>query len=385
MSKLLIIDDERAIRVTLKDILEYEKHKVDIAESGAKGIDLFKKNKYDLVICDIVMEEMDGVEVFSRIKQINSDTPIFMMSGQGTVETAVEVMKIGASDFIEKPICLNTLLKKIASANTPKQLKLVEPNAEQDTETLTKYKIIGSSEVILKLKEKTDKVAKVTCNVLITGENGTGKELIAQRIHRKSDRHNEAFIDVNCAAIPKGLIESELFGHKKGSFTSANETSIGKLEQANNGTIFLDEIGDLSLSAQAKILRVLEERTLFKVGSNTPIRINIRVIAATNKNLEREVKKKKFRKDLYYRLNTVVLKVPNLIERTEDIPLLISYFLEKISTENNLVKLAITDKAILTLQKANWEGNVRELKNVIERLLLFSENRITAKDVELNL
>ena len=383
MSKILIIEDEAAIRrVLAKIILEENKnYQVDEAEDGFIGLKMIEKSDYDLVLCDIKMPKMDGVEVLQRAQKIKSEIPFIMISGHGDLETAVETMRLGAFDYISKPPDLNRLLNAIRNALDKKQL--VVENKRLKKKVDKNYQMIGNSEAILNVKNIIDKVAPTEARVLITGDNGTGKELVAHWIHQKSNRSKNAMIEVNCAAIPSELIESELFGHVKGSFTGANKDRAGKFEAANGGTIFLDEVGDMSLSAQAKVLRALQENKISRVGSDKDIKVDVRVIAATNKDLKNEIKKGKFREDLYHRLAVILIHVPSLNERISDIPLLIEYFSKKISDEQGSVSKTFSKDAILLLQEYNWTGNIRELRNIIERLLILGEDIISENDVKL--
>jgi len=381
LPKVLIIDDEKAIRRALKDILEYEKFSVDLADDGISGVELVKTNTYDIILCDIKMPDMDGIEVLEAIQEMNCDTPIIMISGHGTVETAVEAIKKGAFDFIEKPLDLNRLLITIRNA-------LDKANLISETKVLKRkvskmFDMVGESEGMRLVKAMIDKVAPTDARVLITGENGTGKELVARWLHEKSDRNLQPFIEVNCAAIPSELIESELFGHEKGAFTSAHKLRKGKFEQADGGTLFLDEIGDMSLSAQAKVLRALQENTISRVGSEKSIRVNVRVLAATNKNLREEIDLKNFREDLYHRLSVIVIKVPSLKERKDDIPLLADYFNKLICSEHGIPTKKIVESAIDELKKINWTGNIREFRNVLERLIILCEKEIKGEDVKI--
>ncbi|MDR1699233.1 MAG: sigma-54 dependent transcriptional regulator [Prevotellaceae bacterium] len=379
MAKILIIDDERSIRNTLKDILEFEKHQIELAEHGMAGLEMVKTNQYDLIFSDIKMPEMDGIEVLSAIREMEVETPVVMISGHGNIETAVECIKKGAFDFIEKPIDLNRLLVTVRNAldkgTLVAQTKVLKKKVDK------RYEMIGESPSLNKVREMIDRVAPTDARVLITGENGTGKEVVARQLYQMSARSNAPFVEVNCAAIPSELIESELFGHEKGAFTSAIKQRDGKFEQANGGTIFLDEIGDMSLSAQAKVLRCLQENVITPVGSNKDIKINVRVLAATNKNLREEIQKGTFREDLYHRLSVILIHVPALAERTEDIPLLIKYFTEQICNEQGIAIKEFEPKAIEELQKRTWTGNVRELRNVVERLIILSGQTISADDV----
>ncbi|MDR1055836.1 MAG: sigma-54 dependent transcriptional regulator [Prevotellaceae bacterium] len=377
--KILVIDDERSIRNTLKEILEYEGHEVASAENGVMGFDMVKEKLYDIIFCDIKMPEMDGIEVLEKIQEINSEIPIIIISGHGNIDTAVECIKKGAYDFIEKPLDLNRIL--ITLRNATDKTVLVKETKKLQRKVSKTFEIIGESEAINKIKNMIERVAPTEARILITGSNGTGKELAARWLHEKSNRSATPFIEVNCAAIPSELIESELFGHEKGSFTSAVKQHKGKFEQADGGTLFLDEIGDMSLAAQAKVLRVLQENKVTRVGSDKDITVNVRVIAATNKNLKNEISKGAFREDLYHRLSVIVLHIPSLDERKEDIPLLAEYFIEQICVEYGMPKREITLKAIEELQKHSWTGNIREFRNVIERLIILSDKVITDKDV----
>ena len=379
MSKILVIDDERAIRNTLKEVLEYEKHEVDLAEDGPSGLDLFNSNTYDIVLCDIKMAKMDGIEVLQKILEISADTPVIMISGHGNIDTAVEAIKKGAYDFLEKPLDLNRLL--ITIRNATDKSSLITQTQVLKTKVSKMYEIVGESEAIRKVKEMIDRIAPTEARVLITGANGTGKELVARQIHEKSPRARGPFVEVNCAAIPSELIESELFGHEKGSFTSAIKQRIGKFEQANGGTLFLDEIGDMSLSAQSKVLRALQENKISRVGSDKDIHVNVRVIAATNKNIRQEIENKTFREDLYHRLSVILIHVPTLNERTEDIPLLADHFNTLICGEYGMSKKKITADALEELKKIEWTGNIREFRNVLERLIILCRDEITGKDV----
>ena len=380
MAKILIIDDEKSIRSTLKEILEYEKFSVEEAEDGEQGLEMLKKNDFDVVLCDIKMPKMDGIEVLEQFNQQGKDTPFIMVSAHGTIETAVEATKKGAFDFVQKPPDLNRLLLTVRNA-------LDRSTLVTETKVLRKkvsktYDIVGESEAILNVKDTIDKVAPTEARVLITGPNGTGKELVAKWLHEKSNRSSGPLVEVNCAAIPSELIESELFGHEKGAFTSAVKQRRGKFEQANGGTLFLDEIGDMSLSAQAKVLRALQENKISRVGGDKEIKVNVRVIAATNKDLKEEIKNKTFREDLYHRISVILIQVPPLAERSEDIPLLVDKFLSDIAAEYGSAKKKIADKAIKELQKQPWTGNIRELRNVVERLVIMCGAEIVAKDVQ---
>ncbi len=379
MVHILVIDDERSIRNTLKEILEYEKFSVDLAENGVEGLEMYKKGSYDIVLCDIKMPEMDGLEVLEKIYEEEDETQVIMISGHGNIDNAVEAIKKGAYDFIEKPLDLNRLLITIRNA-------LDKSTLITETKVLKKkvnkgYEMIGESEAIHQVREMVDKVAGTDARVMITGSNGTGKELVARSLHEKSTRSSAPFIEVNCAAIPSELIESELFGHEKGAFTSAIKQRKGKFEQADGGTIFLDEIGDMSLSAQAKVLRALQENKISRVGSDKDINVNVRVIAATNKNLKEEIDHTKFREDLYHRLSVILIHVPSLNERLDDIPLLADHFNQKICDEYGTPPLIIKPDAIKEFQKITWTGNIREFRNVLERLIILCDKEITGKDV----
>jgi len=381
MAKILVIDDQKSIRNTLKDILEYESHKVVLAEHGLEGVELFEKDKFDMVLCDIKMPNMDGMEVLDTIMKKNQDVPVVMISGHGNIDTAVEAIKKGAYDFIEKPLDLNRLLVTIRNAHERKNL-VVETKVLKRKVSKT-YEMIGDSEPIQKVKEMIEKVAPTDARVLITGNNGTGKELVARWMHEKSNRDTKPFIEVNCAAIPSELIESELFGHEKGAFTSAIKQRKGKFEQADGGTIFLDEIGDMSLKAQAKVLRALQENVISRVGSDKDIKINVRVLAATNKNLKEEIKQTNFREDLYHRLSVIIIHVPSLNDRIEDIPLLATHFNTLICSELGIAEKKIEPYAIAELQNIIWTGNIREFRNVIERLIILCPDTITTADVKM--
>ena len=380
MSKILVIDDERSIRNTLKDILEYEKYEVDLAEDGKKGLEAVKQTEYDIILCDIKMPGMDGIEVLEQLNLIAQDTPVVMISGHGNIDTAVESIKKGAYDFIEKPLDLNRLL--ITIRNAMDKSTLVSETKILKKKVSKKFEIIGESEAIKKVIGMADRVAPTEARVLITGSNGTGKELVARRIHDQSNRASQEFVEVNCAAIPSELIESELFGHEKGSFTSAVKQRKGKFELASGGTLFLDEIGDMSLSAQAKVLRALQENIISRVGGDKPIKVDVRVVAATNKNLSVEIENGRFREDLYHRLSIILIHVLSLNERIEDIPLLASHFIRLICDEYGMPGKAITQDAITELQSMTWTGNIREFRNVIERLIILCDQKITAEDVK---
>ena len=379
MAKILIIDDERTIRNTLKDILMYEGHETVLAQDGVEGVEMVKTNKFDIILCDIKMPKMDGIEVLDQLIEMGVDTPIVMISGHGTLETAVEANKKGAYDFIEKPLDLNRLLVVIKNATERKAL--IAETKELKHRINHKYDMVGESEKIRHVKEMIERVAPTEARVLILGENGAGKEVVARWLHEKSKRASKPFVEVNCAAIPSELIESELFGHEKGSFTGASKQQKGKFEAADQGTIFLDEIGDMSLAAQAKVLRVLQENKILRVGSDKEISINVRVIAATNKNLKEEIKEGRFREDLYHRLSVIIIKVPSLNERIEDIPLLVDYFNKQISGEYNMALKKFTPDAIEELQKINWTGNIREFRNVLERLIILCDAVVSGNEV----
>lgn len=381
-SRILIIEDEGAIRRVLKNILteENKKYQVEEAEDGLAGMELIKANDYDLVLCDIKMPKMDGMEVLEATMKIKPDTPMVMISGHGDLETAVECMKMGAFDYISKPPDLNRLLNTVRIALDRK--KLVTENKRLKKKVSKKYEMIGESPEINDIKDIIEKVAPTDARVLITGDNGTGKELVAHWLHEKSTRSKGPMIEVNCAAIPSELIESELFGHVKGAFTSANKDRAGKFEDADGGTIFLDEIGDMSLSAQAKVLRALQERKIQRVGDSKTKDVDVRVIAATNKDLKKEIEDNKFREDLYHRLAVILIKVPALNDRRSDIPLLIEHFAEKISEEQGIAPKKFTKKAVGLLQERDWRGNIRELRNVVERLIILGKDTIDEEDVK---
>lgn len=380
MAKILVVDDEKNIRNTLKEILEYEKYEVSLAVDGNEGLDMLKKDTYDLLLLDIKMPEIDGLEVLEIVNKEYAELPVVMISGHGNIDTAVKALKSGAYDFIEKPLDLNRLL--VTVRNGLNHSELVEETKTLRRKISKSYDMVGESEAIRQIKDMIDKVAPTDARVLIMGENGTGKEVVARWIHDKSIRADQAFVEVNCAAIPSELIESELFGHEKGAFTSANKQRKGKFEQANNGTLFLDEIGDMSLSAQAKVLRALQEHKITRVGADKDINVNVRVIAATNKNLEKEIAENRFREDLYHRLSVILINVPSLNDRKEDIPLLADYFINQICAEYGSPNVPIAKNAIAELQKINWTGNIREFRNVIERLLILCNKEIKKSDVE---
>ena len=380
MAKILVIDDERSIRNTLSDILSLEGHKVDVAEDGEQGFKKASESKFDAVFCDIKMPKMDGMELLAKLHDSFPELPVVMISGHGDIDTAVDSIKKGAFDYIQKPLDLNRLLVTLRNA-------LDRSNLVAETKTLkkkvnTKYKMIGETPAMLKVKEMIERVAPTDARVLITGSNGTGKEAVAHWIHEKSNRATAPFVEVNCAAIPSELIESELFGHVKGSFTGAVKDKAGKFEQADGGTLFLDEIGDMSLAAQAKVLRALQENRITRIGSDKDVTVNVRVVAATNKNLREEIEKNNFREDLYHRLSVILIHVPTLNERIDDIPLLVDDFIRTCCEEQNFPVKKITDDAIAELKKINWRGNIRELRNVIERLVILCGVEITADDVK---
>lgn len=380
MAKILVIDDERSIRNSMKDILSFEGHEVSIAENGLEGLVAVKTNKPEVVFCDIKMPKMEGIEVLERIKEIAPETSVVMISGHGTIDTAIEAIKKGAYDFIEKPLDLNRILITIKNATDKSQL--LQEQQTLKTKVSKKYEMIGSSAALNHIREMIGKVAVSDARVLITGPNGCGKELVAHQLHEQSNRHDKAFIEVNCAAIPSELIESELFGHEKGSFTSAIKQKKGKFELATGGTLFLDEIGDMSLEAQAKVLRALQENKISRIGSDSDINVDVRVIAATNKNLKEEIKKGTFREDLYHRLSVIIIEVPALKDRREDITELTEYFLDTICAEMGTARKQIAPEAIEMLKSYEWTGNIRELRNVIERLIILGSPTITAEDVK---
>ncbi|MDR1544057.1 MAG: sigma-54 dependent transcriptional regulator [Prevotellaceae bacterium] len=383
MAKILIIDDERSIRNTMKDILTFEKYEVDVAEDAKTGLEKVKENNYNLIFLDIKMPEISGIQCLSMLIEQDCKTPIVMISGHGNIEIAVDCMKLGSFDFIEKPIDLNRLINVAKNAVNKAELdkNTVKPK-HLKANASSPNSMIGESEPIEKVRALIKKIAPTEARILITGENGSGKEIVARQIFELSHRANAPFIEVNCAAIPSELIESELFGHEKGSFTSAVKNHTGKFEQANNGTIFLDEIGDMSLSAQAKVLRCLQENVISPVGSNKSIKINVRVLAATNKNLHKEIEKGLFREDLYHRLNVINIHVPRLADRLDDIPLLVEHFNKIICSEQNIDNKIFTQSAIEELQKLAWCGNIRELRNVVERLIILCDDEIGENEVK---
>ena len=380
MPKILIIDDEKPIRNTLREILQYEKFEVDEAGDGAEGIKKAEEGGYDLVLCDIKMPKMDGLEVLARLLEYNPDLPVVMISGHGTIETAVDAIRKGAYDYIAKPPDLNRLLVTVRNA-------LDRNSLVQETKTLKRKvfktrEMVGNSPSIAHIREMIDRVGPTEARVLITGSNGTGKELVARWIHEKSNRAGGPLVEVNCAAIPSELIESELFGHEKGAFTSAIKQRIGKFEQASGGTLFLDEIGDMSLSAQAKVLRALQENKITRVGGEKEISVSPRVVAATNKDLKSEIAKGNFREDLYHRLSVILIHVPSLNERRDDIPMLAEHFLNEICDDYGMARKSFSPEALKELQKLDWTGNIRELRNIVERLVILCDKKITDKDVK---
>lgn len=380
MADILIIDDEKAIRKTLTEILSFEGYKIDEASDGEEGLKKFKEKTYDLILCDIKMPKLDGIEFLQKAVEVNADVPIIMISGHGNIETAVEAVKKGAYDYISKPPDLNRLL--ITIRNAMDKSSLVTETKVLKRKVSKVQEMIGESAPIKKIKETIDKVAPTDARILVTGENGVGKELVARWVHEKSNRANGPIVEVNCAAIPTELIESELFGHEKGSFTSAIKQRIGKFESANGGTLFLDEIGDMSASAQAKVLRALQEGKITRVGADKDISVDVRVIAATNKDLLKEVEAKNFRLDLYHRLSVILIHVPSLNDRRDDIPLLADQFLTDICADYGIAKKPMDTDAVALLQQYNWTGNIRELRNVVERLVILSGKSITAEDVK---
>ena len=382
MAKILIVDDEPAIRRTLKDILESEKYKVDEAIDGLDCLVKVKRTKYDVIISDIKMPKMDGMEALERLEIIAPDVPVIMISGHGDIETAVDAVKRGAFDYISKPPDLNRLLITIRNAMDKSNLITETKVLKQKVKKYKTPEIVGKSNGVQKIKETIDRVAPTEARVFITGPNGTGKELVANWVHEKSNRNKGPMIEVNCAAIPAELIESELFGHEKGAFTSAHKQRIGKFEQANGGTIFLDEIGDMSLSAQAKVLRALQENKITRVGGDKEIKVDVRVVAATNKNLKDEIRQKRFREDLYHRLAVIIIQVPSLDERKDDIPLLVEHFVEMVCNEYGKPTKKVHPDAMKRLQELSWTGNIRELRNVVERLIILSGKEITLDDVK---
>ena len=383
MSHILIIDDENAIRSSLKEILEYEGHKVDDAEDGKKGAAMATKTNYDIIFCDIKMPGMDGIEVLEALQKDGNESPVIMISGHGTVETAVEALKKGAYDFIQKPLDLNRILVTLRNATDQSVLVQETKQLKKKINKKLSNDIIGESAAIQKIKEMIETVAPTDARVLITGGNGSGKELVARQLHEKSNRASGTFIEVNCAAIPSELIESELFGHEKGAFTSAIQQRKGKFEQATGGTLFLDEIGDMSLSAQAKVLRALQENKISRVGGDKDIKVDVRIVAATNKDLRKEIEAGNFREDLYHRLSVILIHVPSLNERIDDIPLLAKHFIATISAEYGIPEKSIEAPAIAELQKVNWTGNIREFRNIVERLIILCGDTIDKNSVQL--
>ncbi|WP_152286416.1 sigma-54-dependent transcriptional regulator [Flavicella marina] len=383
MSKILIIEDEAAIRRVLNKIIseENDSYQTEEAENGLIGLEKVLENDYDLILCDIKMPKMDGVEVLEKLKKVKPEIPVIMISGHGDLDTAVETMRLGAFDYISKPPDLNRLLTTVRNALLSKDL-IVE-NKRLKKKVSKKYEMIGESDSISRIKTMIEKVASTDARVLITGPNGTGKELVAHWLHEKSDRSKAPMIEVNCAAIPSELIESELFGHVKGSFTGANKDRAGKFEAANNGTIFLDEIGDMSLSAQAKVLRALQENKVSRVGSEKDIKVNVRVVAATNKDLKKEISEGRFREDLYHRLAVILIQVPALNDRREDIPLLVEHFSKQVSAEQGIPNKVFSNEALELLQGYDWTGNIRELRNVVERLIILGDQKVSKEDVAL--
>ena len=381
MAKILIIDDERSIRNSMKDILSFEGHDVVLAENGMEGLVVVKTEKPEVVFCDIKMPKMEGIEVLQKIKVFSPETPVIMISGHGNIDTAIDAIKKGAYDFIEKPLDLNRILITIKNA-TDKSL-LIQETKTLKTKVSKRYEMIGSSQLLNHIRLLIEKVAVSDARVLITGPNGCGKELVANQLYEESNRREGAFVEVNCAAIPSELIESELFGHEKGSFTSAIKQKKGKFELASGGTLFLDEIGDMSLAAQAKVLRALQESKISRIGSDTDIKVDVRVIAATNKNLKEEIQKGTFREDLYHRLSVIIIDVPSLKERSEDIGELVTYFLENICDDMGITRKSITPEAVEALKTYEWTGNIRELRNVVERLIILGSPIITYEEIKL--
>lgn len=383
MSKILVIDDERAIRRALREILEFEEFEVVEAENGKEGLEKAISGAFDIIFCDIKMPQMDGMEVLDELLKAKVDTPVIMISGHGNIDTAVQAIKKGAFDFIEKPLDLNRILVTIRNAKD--RTVLVEETKQLKT-TVKKFKgssIIGETEGIIKIKEMIEKVAPSDARVLVTGGNGTGKELVARSLHDNSNRRKMQFIEVNCAAIPAELIESELFGHERGAFTSAVKDKKGKFELASGGTLFLDEIGDMSLSAQAKVLRALQENVIQRVGGERDIKVDCRVVAATNKDLRKEIEEGRFREDLYHRLAVILIHVPSLNDRRDDIPVLAEHFLTMVCSEHGIPRKSFSEDALLALQQTDWSGNIRELRNIVERLVILCNTQITGEDVRL--
>ncbi len=383
MAKILVIDDEKSIRRTLKDILEFEEYEVQLAEDGKSGLEMALKDSFDVIFCDIKMPRMDGMEVLQKLQENGVEAQVIMISGHGNIETAVDSIKMGAYDFIEKPLDLNRILVTIRNAKEKSSLLTETKVLKQKISKTSSSDIVGESPGIMEVKKMIEKVAPSQARVLITGENGTGKELVAQQLYKLSERSKLPFIEVNCAAIPSELIESELFGHEKGAFTSANKMKKGKFELADGGTLFLDEIGDMSLSAQAKVLRALQENKITRVGSEKDINVDTRVFAATNKDLQKEIEEGNFREDLYHRLSVILIKVPPLNDRLEDIPLLADHFMKQICGNQGIPEKVFTEDAIKALQGVNWTGNIRELRNIIERLIILCDAEITEDDIKL--
>lgn len=381
MATILVIDDQQSIRKTLREILEYENFQVDEAEDGLKGLELVKTHAYDVILCDIKMPKMDGIEFLEQVSEVNSDVPVIMISGHGNIETAVEALKKGAYDYIAKPIDLPRLLVTLRNAMERKSLVTETRQLKRKVSKSKVREMIGASEPVLKIKELIEKVAPTDARVLVTGSNGTGKELVARWIHELSPRATGPMVEVNCAAIPSELIESELFGHEKGAFTSAIKQRQGKFELAHGGTLFLDEIGDMSLSAQAKVLRALQENKIARVGGDKEIKVDVRIIAATNKDLQAEIQKGLFREDLYHRLSVILIHVPDLNHRRDDVPLLAEHFLQEILEEQGIPNKTFSPEALEELKQINWTGNIRELRNVVERLVILCDMVITADDV----
>nr|WP_299202681.1 sigma-54 dependent transcriptional regulator [uncultured Brumimicrobium sp.] len=381
MGKILVIDDEKSIRRALKEIFEFENYEVDEAEDGKEGLEKATSQYYDVIFCDIKMPKMDGMEVLAALQKEKVDSPVIMISGHGNIETAVEAIKLGAFDFIEKPLDLNRILVTIRNASEKNNLVEEKKALRKTVQRFKGSSIIGETDAIIQIKEMIEKVGPSEARVLVTGENGTGKELVARSLHDNSPRKDEAFIEVNCAAIPAELIESELFGHEKGAFTSAVKQKKGKFELAKNGTLFLDEIGDMSASAQAKVLRALQENVIQRVGGEKNIKVNPRIIAATNKNLRKEIEEGNFREDLYHRLSVILIHVPTLNDRQDDIPLLAEHFLTMTCAEHGIPRKKFTDDALEALKNTNWTGNIRELRNIIERMVILCDHEITGFDV----
>ncbi|WP_417264835.1 sigma-54-dependent transcriptional regulator [Brumimicrobium sp.] len=381
MGKILVIDDEKSIRRALKEIFEFENYEVDEAEDGKEGLEKATSQYYDVIFCDIKMPKMDGMEVLAALQKEKVDSPVIMISGHGNIETAVEAIKLGAFDFIEKPLDLNRILVTIRNASEKNNLVEEKKALRKTVQRFKGSSIIGETDAIIQIKEMIEKVGPSEARVLVTGENGTGKELVARSLHDNSPRKDEAFIEVNCAAIPAELIESELFGHEKGAFTSAVKQKKGKFELAKNGTLFLDEIGDMSASAQAKVLRALQENVIQRVGGEKNIKVNPRIIAATNKNLRKEIEEGNFREDLYHRLSVILIHVPTLNDRQDDIPLLAEHFLTMTCAEHGIPRKKFTNDALEALKNTNWTGNIRELRNIIERMVILCDHEITGFDV----